>query len=166
MFGDYTFKIVVTFPRCQWVNSQKCHGVWIFMLLPCQHGPHSLLTNLAPGRYGSNFKGTLFKLIIQNSSLSIWSEIVLVWMPQSLANDKSTIVQVMVWCHQATSHYLNQCWPRSMTPYGVTRRQWVNFQLASYCPRSPKPFWKMTFRKHIQNSIQFQFWLQNKWVAK
>ena len=32
----------------------------------------------------------------------------------------------MAWCCQATSHYLNQCWPRSMSPYGVTRPQWVN----------------------------------------
>ena len=29
------------------------------------------------------------------------------------------------WCHQATSHYLSKCWPRSMSPYGVTRPQWV-----------------------------------------
>ena len=43
-----------------------------------------------------------------------------------LINDKSTLVQVMAWCRQATSHYLNQCWPRSPTPYGVTRPQWVN----------------------------------------
>ena len=31
----------------------------------------------------------------------------------------------MDWCRQATSHYLNQCSPRSMSPYGVTRPQWV-----------------------------------------
>ena len=31
----------------------------------------------------------------------------------------------MAWCHQATSHYLSQCWPRSMSPYGITRPQWV-----------------------------------------
>ena len=24
--------------------------------------------------------------------------------------DKSTLVQVMAWCHQASSHYLSQCW--------------------------------------------------------
>ena len=47
-------------------------------------------------------------------------------MPQDLADDKSTLVQVMAWCRQATSHYLNQYWPRSPTPYGVTRPQWVN----------------------------------------
>ena len=32
----------------------------------------------------------------------------------------------MAWCHQAASHYLSQCWPRSRSPYGVTRPQWVN----------------------------------------
>ena len=31
----------------------------------------------------------------------------------------------MAWCRQARSHYLNQCWRRSPTPYGVTRPQWV-----------------------------------------
>ena len=41
-------------------------------------------------------------------------------------DDKSTLVQVMAWCHQATSHYLSQCWPRSQSSYGVTRPQWVN----------------------------------------
>ena len=41
-------------------------------------------------------------------------------------DDKSTLVQVMAWCRQATSHYLNQCRPRSPTPYGVTGPQWVN----------------------------------------
>ena len=47
-------------------------------------------------------------------------------MPQNLTDDKSTLIQVMAWCRQATSHYRIQCWPRSPTPYGVTRPQWVN----------------------------------------
>ena len=38
----------------------------------------------------------------------------------------------MAWCHQATSHYLNQWWPRSLPPYGVTRPQWIKS-----LPRSP-----------------------------
>ena len=28
---------------------------------------------------------------------------------------------VMAWSHQATSHYLIKCWPKSMSPYYVTR---------------------------------------------
>ena len=46
-------------------------------------------------------------------------------MPQNLICEKSTLVQVMAWCRQASSHYLSQCWPRSMSPCGVTRPQWV-----------------------------------------
>ena len=33
----------------------------------------------------------------------------------------------MAWYCQATSHYLSQCWPRSLSPNGITRPQWVNF---------------------------------------
>ena len=43
-----------------------------------------------------------------------------------LTDDESTLVQVMAWCRQATSHYLSQCWLSSLSPYGVTRPQWVN----------------------------------------
>ena len=35
-------------------------------------------------------------------------------MSLNLTDDKSTLVQVMAWCRQATSHYLSQCWPRYM----------------------------------------------------
>ena len=31
-----------------------------------------------------------------------------------MIDGKSTLVQVMAWCHQATSHYLSQCWPTSV----------------------------------------------------
>ena len=52
-------------------------------------------------------------------------------MPCDPTEDKSTLVQVMVWCRQATSHYLSQCWPRSMSPYGVARPQWVSTLITS-----------------------------------
>ena len=32
----------------------------------------------------------------------------------------------MTWCHQAQSHYLGHCWPRSMSPHDVARPQWIN----------------------------------------
>ena len=31
----------------------------------------------------------------------------------------------MAWCHQPSSYYVIQCWPRSMSLYGITRPQWV-----------------------------------------
>ena len=33
----------------------------------------------------------------------------------------------MAWCHKATSHCLSQYWPRPMSPYVVTRLQWVKW---------------------------------------
>ena len=58
-------------------------------------------------------------------------EIAIRWMPLDLTDDKSTLVQVMAWCHQATSHYLNQCWPRSVLPYRVTKPQWINISVTA-----------------------------------
>ena len=82
--------------------------------------------SLAPGRVQFNFRKVIFKLILVNGGWGISYEIALGWMPQDLTDDKSTLVQVMAWCRQATSHYPNQCWPRSPMPYGVPRPQWVN----------------------------------------
>ena len=42
-------------------------------------------------------------------------------MSQGTFDDKSTLVQVMVWCCPATSHYLSQCRQRSLLLYGITR---------------------------------------------
>ena len=73
-----------------------------------------------------DFRSTVFKVIMHNSSLSTHCEIVPRWMPQNLTKGKSTLDHVMAWCHQARSRYLSQCWPRSVLPYDVTRSQWVN----------------------------------------
>ena len=85
-----------------------------------------IYNSLAPRRFQFNFRKVIFKLNLVNGGWGISYEIVLRWMPLDFADDKSTLVQVMAWCHQATSHYLSQCWPRSVLPYGVTRPQWVN----------------------------------------
>ena len=53
-------------------------------------------------------------------------------MPLDFTDDQSTLVQVMAWCRQATSHYLSQCWPRSLSPFGITRSQWIDI-LCIYC---------------------------------
>ena len=36
------------------------------------------------------------------------------------------LIQVMAWCRQATSHYLNQCWPIYMSSPSTNRPQWIN----------------------------------------
>ena len=64
-------------------------------------------------------------LILVIDDWRISCEIAIRWMQLDLTDDKSTLVQVMAWCRQVTSHYLSPCWPRSMSPNGVTRPQWV-----------------------------------------
>ena len=78
-------------------------------------------------------KNAIFNLALLIGILKSSYDNVFRWMPQDLTDDKSTMVQVMAWCRQATSHYLNQRWPRSPTPYGVTRPQWVKMLYSKYC---------------------------------
>ena len=72
-----------------------------------------------------NFQLVIFKLIPWIDTSSISCKLALNWMPKHLNNEKSTWVQVMAWCRQATNHYLRQCWPKPMSPYGITKAQWV-----------------------------------------
>ena len=83
------------------------------------------LNALAPGKFKQNFRQVIFKLISVIDGWGITCEIALRWISLDLTDDKSTLVQVMAWCLMAPSHYLRQCWPRYMSPYGVTRPQWV-----------------------------------------
>ena len=52
-------------------------------------------------------------------------EICLKWMSLDHTDDKSILVHIMAWWCKATSHYLSQCWPKSKSPYGITRLIWV-----------------------------------------
>ena len=91
------------------------------------------VNSLAPGRPRCHFKTAIFNLILLIGIFTSSKYNALRWMPRDLTDDKSTLVQVMAWCRQATSHYLSQCWPSSMSPYGITRPQWVN---PWYIPRN------------------------------
>ena len=52
--------------------------------------------------------------------------------PDDPDDDKSTLGQVMAWCHEAPSHYLNQCWPSFMILYGTILPHWVNSLRSEY----------------------------------
>ena len=83
-----------------------------------------------------------------NGGWGITYKIALRWMPLDLPDDKSTLVQVMAWCRQATSHYLSQCWPRPISPYGFTWPQWVNVLTRALFTNPP---W-------ISNHMHSQLW--------
>ena len=77
------------------------------------------------GRCVCDFKYVNFKHNFGIVILSIEVTITLEWMLEDLVDGKSTLVQVMAWCHQAWSHYQNQYWPRSLRPYDLTKPQLV-----------------------------------------
>ena len=103
---------------------------WLIILLQSppviQHSEVSL-NSLAPGKFECNSRYVIFKQISVIDGWGISSEIALIWMSLDCTDDQSTLVQVMAWCRQATSHYLSQCWLWSLSPYGLTRPQWVKY---------------------------------------
>ena len=90
-------------------------------IVRCTRQPIVNLTHWPLG----DFRWVLFKPIAVIDGWDACCEIALRRISLDLT-DKATLVQVMAWCHQATSHYLSQCWPSFLSPYGVTRPQWVN----------------------------------------
>ena len=104
----------------------KTAELWSRRHLMYKFLPYQSFNSLAPGGFENIFQNVFFKLISWIDTLSNSCETALRSMPQNPSDDKSTLVQVMAWCRQAASHYLSQCCPRSLSPYGVTRPQWVN----------------------------------------
>ena len=87
-------------------------------------------------------------------------------MPENLTNDKSTLVQLMPWCTQASSHYLNQCWLKSLSPYGITRPRWVkdnkdlHFAATKHLIETYNPdLISSEFRRTLQ--LNFRWWKKN-----
>ena len=88
--------------------------ICIMNLLRSSKSDHGTETTFSPTHWG------LYKVSVVSffAILNIFCKI-------SLSDDKSSLVQTMAWCHQATNHYLIQYWPRSTSPYDVTRPRWA-----------------------------------------
>ena len=100
-------------------------GIYIWKCYLCKRSAilfrYQCVNSLAPGKFEWNFIYVIFKQILLIDGCGISCEIALIWMPMDFTDDQSTLAQVMAWCH----HYLSQCWPRSLSPYGVTKPPWV-----------------------------------------
>ena len=85
--------------------------------------------SLTTGRFWWNFRKSIFR--------DISCEIVCRWMSLNLTDGKSTLVQVIAWClqGQTTTHYLSQCWLRSVWPYGIINPYWVNVCIWNHSSR-------------------------------
>ena len=99
----------------------------------CHHCNHTQAYDCALIHQYQQFTHVNFKLISMNDGWLI-SFVKLPSDECQWTDDDSTLVQVMAWCCQATSHNLGQCWLRSTSPCGITRPQWVKRQMHSYDP--------------------------------
>ena len=73
--------------------------------------PSVSVNSFVPGKFKWNFRDVIVKRILVTDGWHISCEIALIWMSMDFTDNQSTLVQGMAWCHQATSHYLSQCWP-------------------------------------------------------
>ena len=90
-----------------------------FLLLAADN--NLFINSLVPRKFELKFRHVIFKQILVIDGWGISCEIALIWISLDLTDDQPTLLQVMAWCRQATSHYMSQCWSRSLSQYGVTR---------------------------------------------
>ena len=93
-------------------------GAWIYMMTSSNGNIFSATGHLCPEKFEWNFRYVIFKRILLIAAWGISCEIAMIKMSLKFTDGQSTLVQVMAWCRQATSHYLSQCWPRSLTSLG------------------------------------------------
>ena len=72
---------------------------------------HSVTVNtMKPIQNGRHFADDIFKCIFLNQNVWISLNISLKFVSKGPINNIPALIQIMVWCRQATSHYLNQWW--------------------------------------------------------
>ena len=105
------------------------HDNTFFTVQGCMECISHVSNPLTLGKCGSNSKCVIpeHRFRIKFSGTSCEND--LRRMSQKTFVDDLILVQVMAWCRQATSHYLGQLWPRSISSYGVTMLQLVNIFL-------------------------------------
>ena len=86
----------------------------VAVLRSLRHVPPLYVKSLVAGRSGWDLKNANFSLVLLIDTFRSSHDNALRWKPWDFTDDKSTLVQVMAWCRQATSHFLRQCWPRSL----------------------------------------------------
>ena len=122
---------------------------------------------MAPARFGWNLRYAIFKFSWVIDVCGITCEFTLKRLSHDFTDDKSTLVQVMVWCCEATNHYLSQCWPTSTRPLGHNESTYWDLvlhvgrnQLAHHCLR------KRLFVCSTPSHYQHQCWFIIKWAIR
>ena len=109
--------------HCNWLQFMCCGSV-VELIHHCVLASFTL-NSMTLRRCGNNSKSIISDNMPRIKFMNNSCESAPMWMPHNTFADKSALDEVMVWYRQATSHYLSQCWRRSVSPYGVTRSQWV-----------------------------------------
>ena len=124
------------------------------------------INSLAPGRPGCNFKTAIFNLVLLIGILTSSKDNALRWMPRDLTDDKSTLVQVMAWCRKATSHYLSQCWPSSMSHMATPGHNEMKCEVSSWFMEVKNDLWNGTQAINCHWSIYTSKTLWLLWAFK
>ena len=144
----------VTFLKAFTWKESSVWTVAVIMWCDCPVGPGRdewWLNSLAPGRCGNDIKSVISELILQIEFMDT-CETTFRWMPGNVFYDQWTLVQVMAWCCQATSHYRSQCWPRSISPYSITRSQWV--KTSNYVDQFTCPFARFDLLLYVTSQLE------------
>ena len=85
-------------------------GIQCMRSLGCGGASTKELNTLRPNQNGRHFADDILKCIFLNENTWILIEISLKFVPKGSINNIPALVQIMAWCRQVTSHYLNQVW--------------------------------------------------------
>ena len=69
---------------------------------------NTYIYSFAPVKSGSKLKRAIFEYMLRIKFMNSCRQIALKWMSQNIYADRSTIFQIMAWCHSAVSHNLSQ----------------------------------------------------------
>ena len=91
---------------------------------------HEQINSSPTGPNGCDFADDVFRCIFLNWKFCVLIKISLYFVPRNVSRVQLTITQHWLrwWLgvEEATSHYLNQCWPSSLKHISGTRGRWLN----------------------------------------
>ena len=148
--------------------------LWFFILLSMQI---CLSAKSSPGQNGRHFADDRFKGIFINENFCILIRISLKFVPKGQLTISQHWFRQCLGAKQATSNYLNQCWPSSLTHIWGTRGRWVNNQRLfpwhhyhhiivsshSQMMSMPRPWRDNTRNEVTLNAMTTRNVLQTKW---
>ena len=112
----------------KWVQEHLLMGIWCSAC-----GRYTVVPNLSRPSVIMRFYTGNKQMIAIATFIDWWmAEVPLLKLPLGeclwtfFTDNKSSLIEVMAWCHQATSHCLSQCWPRSLSlssPIGLWEMQ-------------------------------------------